>query len=58
MKRVLKAWIHQEVEFDDQQEYEDYKAKNPAVIVIEAKPSDGKKVIAVVKKPYNNNCMD
>lgn len=58
MKRILKAWIHQELEFDNQKELDDYKAKNPCVQVVENKPSDGKRVIAVVKKPYNNNNMD
>lgn len=58
MKRILKAWIHQEIEFDNQKELDDYKAKNPYVQVVETKPSDGKRVIAVLKKPYNNNEMD
>ena len=58
MKRILKAWIHQEIEFDHQKELDDYQAKNPHVQVVETKISDGKRVIAVVKKPYNNSPMD
>jgi hypothetical protein len=42
MKRILKAWIHQEIEFDHQKELDDYKVKNPYVQVLETKPSDGK----------------
>lgn len=58
MKRILKAWIHQEIEFDHQKELDDYKVKNLYVQVLETKPSDGKRVIAVVKKPYNNSPME
>ena len=58
MKRILKAWIHQEIEFDHQKELDDYKAKNPYVQIVETKGSDGKRVIAVVKKPYNNSPME
>lgn len=58
MKRILKAWIHQEIEFDNQRELDYYADKTPGVRVVEVKPSDGNRVIAVVKKPYNNNEMD
>ena len=58
MKRILKAWIHQEIEFDHRKELDEYQNKNPYVQVVETKLSDGKRVIAVVKKPYNNSPMD
>lgn len=58
MKRILKAWIHQEIEFDHQKELDDYRTKNPHVQVIETKVSDVNRVIAVVKNPYNNSPMD
>lgn len=50
MKRILKAWIHRELD--------EYKAKNPYVQIVETEGSDGKRVIAVVKKPYNNSPME
>ena len=58
LKPFLKVWIHQEIEFDSQKELDDYKAKNPYIQIIETKGSDGKRVIAVVKKPYNNSPME
>lgn len=58
MKRILKAWIHQEIEFDYQKELDEYKAKNPYVQVVETRTSNVNRVIAVVKKPYNNSPMD
>lgn len=58
MKRILKAWIHQEIEFDHQKELDEYQAKNPYVQVVDTRNSDGKRVIAVVKKPYNNSPME
>jgi hypothetical protein len=55
--KIIKAWIQQEIEFENRSELEAYKGKRTAinaVIISEAEDSASGKITIVVKKPYNN----
>lgn len=61
VKKIVKAWIHQIIEFDSEEEYNKYAdeiSKNgkkwDASLVIDEKTG---KVTATVRKQYNNNAF-
>lgn len=61
MKKIVKAWVQQIIEFDSEEEYNKYAdeiSKNgkkwDALLVIDEKTG---KVTATVRKQYNNNAF-
>lgn len=58
--KIMKAWIHQEIYFENQREFDRYKDKwlPRGVIIKEETPFEHNRgIMVVVKKPYNNNDM-
>lgn len=56
MEKVLFAWIEQIVQFDSEQERQNFIDGIKGVQVLDSSESDGKFTVHV-KRPYNNNQM-
>jgi hypothetical protein len=56
MKKVLFAWIEQIVQFDSEQEKQNFINGIMGVEVVDSSEQDGKFTVHV-KRPYNNNQM-
>lgn len=56
MKKILFAWIEQIIQFDTEDEKQDFIKKTKGVKVVKSFEQDGKYNLHV-KRPYNNNKM-
>jgi hypothetical protein len=56
MKRILFGWIEQIIEFDSEEERQEFIRKTEGVKVVETFEQDGKYNLHV-KRPYNKNQM-
>ena len=54
MKKILYAWIEQIIQFDSEDERQDFIRKTKGVKVVESFEQDDKYNLHV-KRPYNNN---